>query len=179
MARFMVTPEMKGWLTTNWPKLSLQALILSFNQRFDLEKTEVQVKGILKNHKIKSNRNKGQIRKGQYQSYTNEQADFIRDGYPKWTIPELTAKFNARFNAEKTESQIRCFTRNHGIKSGRTGQFHKGHVPFNTGTKGIMKANSGTFKKGNEPVNSQPLEVRDSVVLLAKIDATCSKRLPQ
>ncbi|MEI8609983.1 HNH endonuclease signature motif containing protein [Enterovibrio sp. Hal110] len=52
---------------------------------------------------------------------------------------------------------MRCFTRNHGIKSRRTGQFPKGHVPFNTGTKGIMKANSGTFKKGNEPVNRRPI----------------------
>ncbi|MEI8609982.1 hypothetical protein P4S70_13725 [Enterovibrio sp. Hal110] len=92
MARFMVTPEMKGWLTTNWPKLSLQALTLAFNQRFDLEKTEGQVKGILKTTKLRCGRNRGQVRKGQYRYYTNEQAEFIRDGYPKWTIPELTSE---------------------------------------------------------------------------------------
>lgn len=34
------------------------------------------------------------------------------------------------------------------------GQFQKGLVPWNKGTKGVMKANSGTFKKGNMPAQT-------------------------
>jgi len=33
------------------------------------------------------------------------------------------------------------------------GDFKKGHIPWNKGTKGLMKPNSGSFKKGNIPWN--------------------------
>lgn len=91
--------------------------------------------------------------KPKYLSFTQEQADFIKMGYKKWTISELTTQLNATFSSDKTENQIRSFTRNHKIKSGRTGYFSKGQKPHNAGTKGLMKPNSGSFKKGARPYN--------------------------
>ena len=43
--------------------------------------------------------------------------------------------------------------------SGRTGQFEKGHRPWNTGTKGqgLTTANKGSFKKGHVSPNRKPL----------------------
>ncbi|OCH31840.1 hypothetical protein A6D98_09830 [Aliivibrio fischeri] len=90
-------------------------------------------------------------------SYTQEQAEFIETGYKKWALPELTTRFNHKFGTTKTTSQLRSFTKNHKIKSGRTGCFTKGQKPHNAGTKGLMKANSGSFKKGNKPHNHKPV----------------------
>lgn len=65
--------------------------------------------------------------------------------------------FNAEFGADKTEGQIRGFTRNHRLRSGRTGRYERGDKPWNTGTKGVSKPNSGTFRKGNVPGNTRPM----------------------
>src|SRR3990167_9704737 len=43
------------------------------------------------------------------------------------------------------------------MERSKKGQFVKGIIPWNTGTKGEMKANSGSFKKGD---NSVDLKVR-------------------
>ncbi|EOA9037774.1 HNH endonuclease signature motif containing protein [Vibrio harveyi] len=157
MSRFRVTNEMKAWLKEQYPQLTIEALTVAFNHRFDTDKTSAQVKAMVKNHRITCSRKQGEITKGRYFSYSQEQAEFIKTGYQQWTLAELTRQFNQRFGTEKTESQIRSFTRNHGIKSGRSGRFEKGNVPFNAGTKGVMKANSGSFQKGMKPHNHKPV----------------------
>src|SRR3990167_11380987 len=43
------------------------------------------------------------------------------------------------------------------MERSKKGQFVKGIIPWNTGTKGVMKANSGSFKKGD---NSVDLSIR-------------------
>ena len=67
--------------------------------------------------------------------------------------------FNERFGTDTTGQQIRTFVHNRRIISGRTGQFEKGHRPWNKGTKGcgLTTANKTSFKKGNVPPNRQPL----------------------
>lgn len=157
MARFFVTEEMKVWLKEQYPKLDIEALTVVFNHHFGIDKTSAQVKAMVKNHRITCGRKKGQLTKGRYLAYTQEQADFIKSGYQQWTLAKLTRQFNLHFGTQKTENQIRSFTRNHGIKSGRSGHFEKGGIPFNAGTKGIMKANSGSFKKGMKPHNHKPV----------------------
>ncbi|MCK4789229.1 MAG: HNH endonuclease [Desulfobacteraceae bacterium] len=44
-------------------------------------------------------------------------------------------------------------------RSGKTGRFQAGHVPWNDGTKGqgLTGANRKSFKKGNVPANRKPL----------------------
>ncbi len=153
MSRFIITDDMKSFLKQQFPKLSIDDLTLAFNEQFNTDKTPSQIKAAVKNHRIKCGRKQGELTKGKYTSYTPEQAEFIKIGYPQCSLPELTKRFNAQFSTEKTESQIRAFTRNHGIKSGRTGYFAKGQKPHNAGTKGVMKANSGSFKKGQVPHN--------------------------
>jgi hypothetical protein len=86
-----------------------------------------------------------------------KQVKFITDGYRCWSLSELTQRLNATFSTEFTQSQVRSFTRNHSIKSGRTGQFEKGAESWNAGTKGLMKPNSGSFKAGMVPHNHRPV----------------------
>ncbi|PUZ90990.1 HNH endonuclease, partial [Vibrio vulnificus] len=121
MSRFRVTDEMKAWLKEQYPQLTIEALTVAFNHRFGTNKTNAQVKAMVKNHRITCGRKQGEVTKGRYFSYTQEQAEFIKAGYQKWAVAELTRQFNQIFDTDKTESQIRSFTRNHGIKSGRSG----------------------------------------------------------
>lgn len=53
-------------------------------------------------------------------SYSEEQLDFIEQGYKKWGLEELTQNFNAEFQLDKTVSAIRGVTRAKKFKSGRT-----------------------------------------------------------
>lgn len=51
--------------------------------------------------------------------YLPQQIEFLQKNYPLMRLPELTAAFNARFGAGKTEGQIKSTLQNHRIKSGR------------------------------------------------------------
>lgn len=90
--------------------------------------------------------------------YTKEQLSFLRKGYRKLSLKELTKAFNIRFAYDKKEKIIRSVIRNHKIKSGRTGHFQKGHITWNKGTKGLTHANKTSFKKGSIPANVKPIE---------------------
>lgn len=90
-------------------------------------------------------------------SFTHEQDHFIREEYRRLSLRELAAAFREVFGPIKTEGQIRAYIHNHGIKSGRTGQFTPGFTPWNAGKKGYMGANATSFKSGNLPHNHRPL----------------------
>lgn len=70
---------------------------------------------------------------------------------------DLAIAFNKRFDCARTPVQVHTFRKQMGLRTGRTGQFQKGHVPFTAGTKGFVKANAGTFKKGNVPANHRKI----------------------
>ncbi len=155
--RFIYSAEHLDFIREGYKQTGIPELTAAFNLAFGLDKTQQQIKAVIKNNRFTCGRKQGRLTKGRYRSYTPEQAEFIKQGYQKWSLEELTKQFNAHFGADKTESQIRCFTRNHGIKSGRTGHFEKGQASWNTGTKGVMKPNSGSFQKGSRPVNHRPV----------------------
>lgn len=89
--------------------------------------------------------------------FNDAQVEWIKKGYRHLSLNELLHAFNFEFHADIKLSQMRAFVKNHKIKSGRTGHFPKGQLPWNTGTVGVIKANSGTFKKGKQPVNHKPV----------------------
>lgn len=91
-------------------------------------------------------------------NWSKEQLSYLRMNYPNMTRKQLLAAFNTTFLLTITEKQLEGTLRNHGIKSGRTGRFEKGHVPFNKGLKGITTGGVATqFKKGQKPVNYKPI----------------------
>jgi len=91
--------------------------------------------------------------------YTPEQLDFIRKHIKIMTWKELTVKFNKTYGTNLSYKALASAGKRYGIKSGRTGQFPKGHVPFNKGRKGIsypgMEATQ--FKKGRRPHTWVPI----------------------
>lgn len=63
-------------------------------------------------------------------TYTREMLVFIKDGYKKYRIPELTANFNTAFDESKTVTQIRACIKNNRFTCGRKPGFRKGEVSF-------------------------------------------------
>jgi len=144
------TPQHLRFLAYGYRLLRLQDLTEAFNTRFNLHVSKTQVMATLKNHRIRCGRPRGNA-KGSHRAWTSEQVRFIREGYRRMNIRELTGAVNEAFGLNKTETQVRALTHNSEIRSGRTGRFEKGTLSWNTGTRGIMKPNSGTFKKGDVP----------------------------
>ena len=154
--RRVYTDEMLHFLRDNYPRMLLGELTDAFNQLFGLDKSEGQIKACLKNHDIKCGRKPG-ARKGELRLFTPEQREWIQDAYQRMSLKEMVEPFHAAFGVRRTEAQLRSFTRNHRITSGRDGRFSKGSVPFNKGTKGLMKPNKTSFKKGHVPPNERPM----------------------
>tara|TARA_R110002096_G_C14661646_1_gene728199 strand:- start:25855 stop:26436 length:582 start_codon:yes stop_codon:yes gene_type:complete len=83
--------------------------------------------------------------------------EWISEAYKKYTLHEVTDRFNCKFDKDFKPSQINNFIRNNSIKSGRSGKFASGHTPWTKGTKGVVKAGSSAFKKGIIPHNTLPV----------------------
>lgn len=92
-------------------------------------------------------------------TYKPEHIEFLRAGYLKMKISDLTVAYNKAFGLDKTEQMIRAATRNHKIRSGRTGRFEKGNISFNKGKTFYAggRSEKTQFKKGNQPKNSKPM----------------------
>jgi hypothetical protein len=160
MARFLYTDRMIKFLKITYTNHSITDTTRLFNNKFSLNKTTSQIKSTLSNHDITCGRTTGEINKGKSRLFTAEQHTWIEAQYKKHCIKDLTAIFNCTFNCSMTVSQIRSFTRNHKIKSGRTGQFNPGQTAWNDGMKGWDaggESHKARFKKGHIPLNQKPV----------------------
>ncbi|AFH95537.1 HNH endonuclease signature motif containing protein [Providencia stuartii] len=88
--------------------------------------------------------------------YTKEMHDFMRKNY-LLPIGELTKAFNEQFSTTRSTVDINGLRQRLKLRTGRSGNFKKGCIPFNKNKKGLISANSGSFKKGNKPYNYQPV----------------------
>jgi len=69
----------------------------------------------------------------------------------------LAASFNNHFGTELTVEQIKSTCSRIGLKTGRTGRYEPGDLPYNTGTKGLKFGSCTSFKAGQMPHNHQPV----------------------
>ena len=156
MNRFRYTAEMIEWLCTNAPGARVRDLTENFNREFNSKKTYQQIRSALKNNKIRTGV-PGGLPKGTCLTFDSDQVDFIKRSYIVLSLTELTIAFNNTFpDQTKTECQIRSFTRNHRIRSGRSGRFEKGSISWNKGKSYQPggKSNETQFKKGHRPENT-------------------------
>jgi hypothetical protein len=89
-------------------------------------------------------------RKGKSTLFTGEQIEWLKAN-AELSREETYRQFCAAFpDIDVTRAQIISFRKNHGIRSGRTGHFEKGHEPWSKGRKIGSKGNSRKtqFKKG-------------------------------
>lgn len=157
MTRFKYSSAQLAFIETGYKRMGLSDLTTEFNQVYGLNKTPAQIKSTILNKGFTCGRKPGELNKGQFRLYTQEQADYLKQGYRQWEFKELTKRFNSHFGTSMTPSQIKGFIKAHGFKSGRTGRFEKGQTSWNMGTKGLIKPNSGSFQKGHCPVNHRPV----------------------
>lgn len=174
MSRFVYTKEMIAFIRAEYTKAGVAEVTAAFNAKFGADKTEVQIKSTIKNHRIKCGRTTGQINKGVFKLLTPEQVDWVKTNFTLLPIAELTAEFNKVFSADLAMSQLRAFVKNHGIKSGRTGQFAKGQTSWNQGKKGWDAGGRSAetrFKKGHsgnemKPVGATRICSKDGYVMV-------------
>lgn len=108
--------------------------------------------------------------------FSNEQEMFIRENVKGLGNQELADLVNKNFELSITRKQMKNWKRNHSLSSGLTGQFKKGNVPVNKGSKGLYNVggNKTSFKKGQKahnykPVGSERID-RDGYVLIKVSD---------
>jgi len=157
MKRFRYSTKQIEFLRIGYLSMNVRDLTKAFNKRFKIKKTESQIKAALANHKILCGRSHKDRLVNRLRLFTEKQVDFLKKNYPGRTVVELRKLFNAKFYTNMTRQQIKTAVHSRGITCGRTGQFLKGHKPWNTGTKGMTGANKTSFKKGLVPANHRPL----------------------
>lgn len=69
------------------------------------------------------------------------------------TWNEVAEEFFIEFGIRKTGDNLQGVANRRGIKTGRTGKYEKGNVPFNKGKKGGFGGVETQFKKGQRPKN--------------------------
>ena len=79
--------------------------------------------------------------------WTEEEKKYLAEITPGRGYQEITEMMIIKFNQEYKKTQVGAAIKRYGLKTGRTGRFEKGHVPFNKGTKGLTGANKTSFKK--------------------------------
>lgn len=102
--------------------------------------------------------------------YPQGMYEFIRDNSWGVSSAEMASLCNEKFGTSWTSTGMKQFRQRHGIKSGVTGWYQKGHPPGNKGKKledyikdpervsEIKKRISATqFKKGDAPANELPI----------------------
>lgn len=88
--------------------------------------------------------------------YTPQQIDFVKLNY-LLPITELTEQFNNEFGAELVRDQVHSLRKRLGLRTGRTGHFPKGNVPWSLGTTGAKTGSKTSFAKGHRPHNWCPV----------------------
>lgn len=102
--------------------------------------------------------------------YPQGMYEFIRDNSWGVSSKEMAELCNQKFGTTWTATGMKQFRQRHGIKSGETGWYQKGHVPGNKGkkleeyitdperAKAIREKIAKTqFKKGQRPQNELPI----------------------
>lgn len=160
MGRSVYTASMLEFLDATFKESSLAETTRLFNFVYGTDRTEAQIKACLKNNNTTCGRSQGEITKGKPRLFTIEQKEWIERKYKELQLGELTRQFNLVFGQSKTTAQIRAFTKNNKMKSGRTGQFEKGHSSWNDGLKGWSAGGNSMmtrFKPGATPLNHRPV----------------------
>ena len=91
--------------------------------------------------------------------WTEGEKDFLRGYVLSHTWPEATEEFNKRYGCDLSETAVRAAGKRFKIRTGRTGQYEKGHVPANKGTHPptVGRMAETQFKKGQVSQNHLPV----------------------
>ena len=165
MAVYKYPPEIEDFVREWSPKMRDQELAAKVNETFGTKFTASSIKAYRGNHGIRNYQK--QLSKEEYWKYQTKYPqgmfEFIRDNSWGVSSKEMAEMVEEKFGYHFTPTGMKQFRQRHGIKSGVTGWYQKGHAP---GTKGktieeickgdpekLARVRSTWFKKGHRPVN--------------------------
>ena len=85
--------------------------------------------------------------------WSNEEKEYLKEITSGHHYREIMQLMNERFEYQFTYNQIKGAINRRKLHTGFNGQFKKGNIPFNKGTKGLTKGSRTSYKKGNVPAN--------------------------
>lgn len=159
-------------LVREWaPKLRDRELAALVNDRLGTQFTEKRMKSFRGNHGYRNGKKQWTGEEyWKYQTrYPQGMYEYIRDNSWGVSSKEMAERVNEKFGTNWTQTGMKQFRQRHGIKSGVTGWYQKGHPPGNKGKKleeyvgeeraaEIKKRIAATqFKKGERPFNELPV----------------------
>ena len=172
MAVYRYPPEVHEFVKEWAPKLRDQELAAKCNAELGTNFTAAKMKAFRGNHGYRNY--KKQWTPEEYWKYQTQYPqgmyEFIRDNSWGVSSKEMAEMVNEKFGTDFSPTQMKSFRQRHGIKSGCTGWYQKGHPPGNKGKKleeyvtdpervaDIKKRIAPTqFKKGQKAINEYPL----------------------
>lgn len=171
MGVYKYPQEVHDFVKENCPKMRDRDLAEACNEALGTDFTPSRMKHFRANHGYTSGL--GQWSKEEYWKYQTRYPqgiyEFIRDNSWGVSSKEMAEMVNEKFGTDFTTAGMKQFRQRHGIKSGVTGWYQKGHAPGNKGKKleeyvgperaaEIKKRIAPTqFKKGEPPMNELPI----------------------
>lgn len=149
----------KDFIAEHYKGRTVQELAELVNAEFGLSLTPAQMHSYKKNHKLKSGTPTGMRKGAATDTYPQNVRDYIAEHHRGIGPTEMAKLLNDKFGRRYTRAQIKSYYANHGISSGLTGRFEKGHVPATKGQKGLRIPGSekGWFRPGHKPHNHMPV----------------------
>lgn len=157
------------------PKLRDDDLAEACNKELGTHFTAVSMKAFRGNHGYRNGRKQWTSEEyWQYQKrYPKGMLEFVKENSWGVSSKDLAQMVNERFGTDFSQTMMKQFRQRHGIKSGVTGWYQKGHAP---GTKGktieeickndpekLARVRATQFKKGHKPENER--QVGDIVIV--------------
>ena len=155
------------------PKMRDEELAEKCNAELGTHFTAAKMKAFRGNHGYRNYRKKslsGEEYWKYQKRYPQGMYEYIRDNSWGVSSKDMAERVNELFGTNFTQVQMKCFRQRHGIKSGVTGWYQKGHEPGNKGKKleeyvtdpvklEEIKARMRPtqFKKGQQAKNEYPL----------------------
>ena len=171
MAIYRYPPEVHEFVKEWAPKLRDQELAAKCNAELGTNFTAAKMKAFRGNHGYRNYQKQWTPEEyWKYQTkYPQGLYEFVRDNSWGVSSKEMAEMVNEKFGTDFSPTQMKAFRQRHGIKSGCTGWYQKGHPPGNKGKKleeyvgeeravDIKKRIAPTqFKKGQKAINEYPL----------------------
>lgn len=91
--------------------------------------------------------------------WSDEEKEYLKDIVTGKGYKEIQNLMNEKFEYQFSLGQVKGAINRYKLNTGLTGNFPKGNIPWNKGTKGLQIGGKETqFKKGNVPINFRPVE---------------------
>lgn len=121
------TPEQLTWLAERSGTTPRDELTEAFNRRFRQSRSTSAITSAIKREGLPQ-RPPGYPKGHHITLLTKQQDAWLRAAYQVLSLEAVTRQLNLVWQRDLRVSQVRAYLNNHGITSGRTGRFEKGHT---------------------------------------------------